>query len=225
MLRRLHRSFQKRGLLATLIQATKSVPKLISSSGSQNRPSEWDRQHGVETDIIVEAADLQIRSRSSLTANRYQASSVSAVMDAIQKLPISHRDYTFIDYGCGKGRVILLAAGFPFKRVIGIELSPLVASIARDNLTRYSGPLVSTSIEVIEDDVLTYTPPSAPIVCFFYNPFEQTILDKVLGRLYDAFIRNGHSTFIVFYDYLPSLPAAKYKSLFSSSSIEIYQLT
>src|SRR5215218_10190886 len=46
------------------------------------------------------------------------------------------RDDVFVDLGCGKGRVLYMAARRPFKRVIGIEWSERFSRIARVNLDR-----------------------------------------------------------------------------------------
>jgi methylase of polypeptide subunit release factors len=40
----------------------------------------------------------------------------------------------FVDFGCGKGRVLYLACRHPFKEVIGVDLSPAVVEAARRNL-------------------------------------------------------------------------------------------
>ena len=42
----------------------------------------------------------------------------------------------FVDYGAGKGRTVVLASTYQFKRVIGVELAPELAAIAEENLFR-----------------------------------------------------------------------------------------
>ena len=42
--------------------------------------------------------------------------------------------YTFVDLGAGMGRAMLLAAAYPFRAVVGVELHPTLARIARRNL-------------------------------------------------------------------------------------------
>ena len=42
----------------------------------------------------------------------------------------------FVDFGCGKGRVLFLAARYRFARIIGVELSERMAEQARRNLAR-----------------------------------------------------------------------------------------
>ena len=56
----------------------------------------------------------------------------------------------FIDYGAGLGRVLVLAAMLPFKRVIGIEISPVLVERARANLFRCRGKLRCKDVEILD---------------------------------------------------------------------------
>ena len=46
------------------------------------------------------------------------------------------RDFTFIDLGCGKGRVLLMASDYPFKKIIGVEFMPELHRAAQKNIAR-----------------------------------------------------------------------------------------
>jgi len=43
----------------------------------------------------------------------------------------------FVDFGAGKGRALLMAAQYPFKRVVGIEISEALCREARRNVARW----------------------------------------------------------------------------------------
>jgi hypothetical protein len=47
-----------------------------------------------------------------------------------EKLKIDPRDFTFTDFGSGEGRVLLIAAGLPFRAVVGVEFSAELNEIA-----------------------------------------------------------------------------------------------
>ena len=87
-------------------------------------------------------------------------------LDKILKdLVLTDRD-SFIDIGCGKGRVIsyMVSRGFPC-RISGIEINPEVAEVARRWTSRYPG------VEIIEGDAfgLDYNDYT---VLFMYRPME-----------------------------------------------------
>jgi tRNA1(Val) A37 N6-methylase TrmN6 len=46
-------------------------------------------------------------------------------------LPINLDDYTIVDIGSGKGKLLLLASNYPFRRIIGVEYAPLLHEIAK----------------------------------------------------------------------------------------------
>jgi hypothetical protein len=102
--------------------------------------SEFDREYGVDTDGKFGGwtylSDLDIPSPNWFDANDYAAIEPLRFKRVLAKLNIAFEDYTFVDYGSGKGRALLLASEFPFKRIIGLEFSPELHSIAEDNIRR-----------------------------------------------------------------------------------------
>ncbi|MBK8386616.1 MAG: class I SAM-dependent methyltransferase [Candidatus Accumulibacter sp.] len=77
-----------------------------------------------ETDSIRETGSLDIDSPNARHAVRYEPSPSGMVRSILSTLGLDWRRYTFVDFGAGKGRVLLLAAELPFKNIIGVEFSP-----------------------------------------------------------------------------------------------------
>jgi Histone methylation protein DOT1 len=95
----------------------------------------FDKIHGTETSGIreigtLDCADLQI----ARFAVRYHPSSSEWIRTQLEQLALQHEKFTFVDFGSGKGRVILIAAAFPFKEVVGVELSHELHQIALRNI-------------------------------------------------------------------------------------------
>ena len=59
------------------------------------------------------------------------------MMKTMSSLEIDFQDLTFIDVGSGKGRVLLMAAEYPFRRVLGVELLPALHRVAQANIRAY----------------------------------------------------------------------------------------
>jgi predicted RNA methylase len=55
---------------------------------------------------------------------------------ALNSLQLQWEDFAFIDLGSGKGRTLLLAAEYPFERVIGVEYCPQLNEVARSNIPK-----------------------------------------------------------------------------------------
>ncbi len=113
----------------------------------------------------------------------YQPSPWLTLPRALRRAEVTRED-VFIDFGCGMGRVLLEAALlYPFDRVIGVELSPELAAVARGNLERNRRRLAAREFEVVASDVLDYQVPDDVTVAFFYNPFLGPIFEHVLRQL------------------------------------------
>lgn len=79
---------------------------------------------------------------------------------------------TFIDFGAGKGRVVLVAAGLPFGSVIGVELSPGLARVGQDNIDRNRHRIRSGDVRIVEADMGTFPIPDDLAIAFMLNPSE-----------------------------------------------------
>src|ERR1700689_3523824 len=89
----------------------------------------FDQVHGVDTSGLVPAKHLTTghANDAPVTASYGVAPSILRTLidrwrEPIPPHPIS--SYTFIDIGAGKGRGLLVASEYHFRKVIGIELNP-----------------------------------------------------------------------------------------------------
>jgi predicted RNA methylase len=145
---------------------------------TQRGPDPFDVQYGVDTSGRVSLFQLEINSRHESAGVGYAPSPVEACQELLASLPIRHEDFTFVDLGAGKGRVLLIASRFPFKRVIGVEFAKELAETAGRNVARFG-----CRAEVVHADAADYRLPSDNLVVFAYNPFGPEVLRPVLNSL------------------------------------------
>jgi hypothetical protein len=108
-------------------------------------------------------------------------------------------DDVFIDFGSGMGRVTFQAARhYPFKRVIGVELSQNLHDIARANIDRNRHRLRCQDVQLVRNDVVDYEVPDDVTVAFFFNPFKGQIFATVIDRLLASVARNPRRLRIVY---------------------------
>jgi SAM-dependent methyltransferase len=87
---------------------------------------------------------------------------------------VKPEEFNFVDVGSGRGRVALLAAEQPFRKVIGVELDPKLHAISLRNLEiRQRAGALAAPVELVCDDAVRFAPrlPAGDLVCFFYHPF------------------------------------------------------
>lgn len=97
----------------------------------------------------------------------------------LKKLELGPRD-VFIDVGCGKGRVVCLAARGRIREAIGVEYSAALARVAEQNAARLRGKRATIRIAAQSAETMDYAGATA---IYFFNPFEAPILDEVLAKI------------------------------------------
>jgi SAM-dependent methyltransferase len=151
----------------------------------------FDREYGTDTGGFLGPEDL-VKGRTNDALNHgYSAIAPSVFHEACRRwretLPaVSGRveAYSFVDAGAGKGRALLLAAGLPFRKVIGVELSEELSSIAQKNVARWSRVAWPKSkIRVVQGDAAKFQWPRTPLLVYLYNPFACTLVAQMAESL------------------------------------------
>jgi SAM-dependent methyltransferase len=101
---------------------------------------------------------------------------------ALRRVGANEQD-TFIDFGCGKGRVVHQAAKHPFRRVIGVEISPALADIARATVDAGHKQHRCPDVEIVACDATSFDIPDDLTIAFLFDPFRGEILDAVLRNI------------------------------------------
>ena len=150
----------------------------------------FDRLHHTDTGGLIPRAELLTGHSNDAHITAYYAVAPS-ILEGLLEVWLGTRPrfaidrYTFMDIGAGKGRAVLCAALNPFLEVIGIELNPGLAAIARANIKtfeigRKANPLAP--IRLIEADALATPLPSTPTLAFLFHPFEAPVLRRLIAR-------------------------------------------
>jgi SAM-dependent methyltransferase len=104
----------------------------------------------------------------------------------MKHVPVSSGRDVFLDYGSGQGRVLLMAATYPFRRVLGVEMSPMLNQQAARNIEHCRHRLRCREIEVIQADATLFVPPGDVTVMYFFSPFGPHVLPAVLDRIQES---------------------------------------
>jgi hypothetical protein len=155
----------------------------------------FDRRYGVDTDRPVALADLGIRETRSIDC---MPAGISSLRRIFPRREVTEDD-VFIDFGSGKGRVVLQAAmRYPFRRVHGVELSQQLHGIAERNVDRNRHRLRCRDVELTCANALDYPIPDNVTVAFFYNPFTWDVFRTVVSRLLESLDRNPRRLRIIY---------------------------
>jgi hypothetical protein len=165
------------------------------------RDKTFDRRFHVQTAGIVAIPDLDISEADRRCAERYQPVRLHAFAEFMRLLEIPHHEFIFVDFGSGKGRAMLLAAEFPFRRILGVELSPRLCEIATKNLQTYQNPIQRCrNLAIACQNAATFVVPPEPAVFYFYNPFGRDVMSTILASLRKSLVSEPRPVFIVLYN-------------------------
>jgi hypothetical protein len=84
----------------------------------------WELVHCVDTSGDIPLTSLDFSSEHKSPGLEYQSHHPKILLQMLSALDIDHEQYGFIDYGCGKGAELLVAAEFPFRWIVGVEFAP-----------------------------------------------------------------------------------------------------
>ena len=110
---------------------------------------------------------------------------VANAREALRDLPIrDFSDYTFIDMGSGKGRMLFIAAEYPFRKVMGVEFSTVLHPQAQENIKRYRHRKRQCGeIESVCADAAEFEFPEEKLVVYMFNPFGPEVMGRMLANL------------------------------------------
>jgi SAM-dependent methyltransferase len=152
--------------------------------------AQWDRKYGVDTSGQVDLTDIDVVGKNRDGGYSVVSTSPRAYAFLSALFPADWKEFTFVDVGCGKGRVLMLAALQGFDTIIGIEFAPLICQIAEQNLAHFSGPRPARWSIVNADATAADLPSGVPLLIYSFSPFKPEIWEKFVPVLLDTYEAN-----------------------------------
>jgi SAM-dependent methyltransferase len=173
----------------------RALPGMKVGDGFTRHP--FDVEFGVRTSGLIAGRHLKSGHRHDRHATAYFGVAPSVFHGLVRRWrrtrPVAPlEEYTFVDVGAGMGRAVLLGAELPFKAVVGVELHPGLAGIARKNLTvwRKAGR-ASAPMKMICGDAVEFEWPEGPCVAFLFNPFGEVVMRRFARAVAKSFRKRG----------------------------------
>ena len=178
-------------------------------SGVFNKIAHWrqhrsaqpriDAEYGTETLSWVQVEDLAASGPNVSYASGYGPSPVFDAERILRQLPVAFSETVFVDLGCGKGLVLMLAARLGFKRVIGVEFGRNLYEVALANLEKFQQRSAGRPpIEMVFGDAVEFVFPAMALVLYLYHPFGPEVIAKVLDNLHASLSECPRSCWIVY---------------------------
>jgi SAM-dependent methyltransferase len=185
----LRQSIAEIGLRRTLLRTARHAYRRVFPIKTPIHP--FDLRYGVDTSGLIGGTQLTSGHTHDRFITGYWGTPPSLFHGARERweaslvdTPYTCRDFSFIDIGCGKGRVVMLASDRPFRQVIGVELSPALVAIAEKNLAIWNkSSHACKDLTVLHADALAVPFPDSPLLVYLYNPFDTPVIQLFLDHL------------------------------------------
>jgi len=118
-----------------------------------------------------------------------------------QKRNLNLDEFTFVDLGSGKGRTLLMASDYPFRRILGVELLPSLHQIAQENLSRYkSDSQRCFHLESVCADATAFALPAEPLVLYLFNPFLEAGVRRTVENLKSSLQQHPRAAYVLYHN-------------------------
>jgi SAM-dependent methyltransferase len=119
----------------------------------------------------------------------------------VQQTQADLNEFIFIDLGSGKGRTLLMAADYPFRRILGIELLPALHEAALENLKRYKHESQKCfALEAICGDATQFYFLREPVLLYLFNPLPERGLRRVIRNLERSLKENPRKVYVLYHN-------------------------
>jgi hypothetical protein len=160
----------------------------------------FDFRYGTDTNKYSFLKDLDISSANKDHGNAYMPTRLAPLRKLFRVLqPAFPANPVLVDFGSGKGRVLMIAGEFGFRAARGVEFAPELCARCRENCAAYKNTTRTvTEFEVIQSDVVDYSIRPDENVFFFYNPFDGVVLNQVLANIANSLQKAPRSGLVVY---------------------------
>ena len=199
---RLRKAIRAIFYISPIKKSLETIPGIRNVYAPAQRTHPIDRMYGIDTSGVVQVENIHPDPNLQNRIIAYVGSQPSIVRRAVKAMgDIS--GYVFVDLGCGKGRATTVAGEFPFRAVIGVELSAALAATARANAAIIARQFPDrTKVTIAEANVVDFPLPSDKLVLFNYHAFGAELIAQIVAKC-EAALAAGELPHMFFVYYNP----------------------
>jgi|GEM_PF-191683 len=177
-----------------------------------------EKKYHINTSKIEDAKKLSLKGDTIEHAELYQGANYYLLENVFEYLQTIEAPKNILDYGCGKGRVLAVAAYYGFSKITGIEFAKELCDVARKNIIPIQQKFPEKIFNVIHANAVDYTIEKDTNVFFFFNPFNEIVMLDVVKNILQSIKENPREVYVVYLNPV-------HKEIFMSAGFEqIYHL-
>ena len=183
--------------------------KLLSDEGK------YEKMLGIKTHSIENLDRLTLAGEESDQNHHYQGASYYILFSVFNHIPENMKQRPLVDFGCGKGRALFVAEQCGFTELIGVDIAKELINEANANKQIYKPKHSHSHIFFLHNDATLFEIPDNSGVFYFFNPFGESIMQKVLDNIKSSVKENPRKIYCIYLN-------PKYKAVFEKNGFEVF---
>jgi predicted RNA methylase len=164
----------------------------------------FDLRYGTDTSSKEKSVDPDVTSVTAVDGIRYAPTRARHFHALMNDLEFPHGS-VFVDVGCGKGKVLIMAMAYPFKRVVGIEFSSRLSDMAKANVGRFCEKNALDNMAAIHHcDIVDYDIGPDENVFYLYNPFNDRVMKRFVEKIVESQKQDPRPIWMIYYSPIAS---------------------
>ncbi len=159
-----------------------------------------EKKYHLNTTYTNDLRQLEITSGNKKNAYIYQPVNYYMLETALQFLKEQNINGGLVDFGCGMGRILVVASHYGFKDITGVEFSPELCNDARNNLKETIQSFPDNQINIICENAGVYCIKKQEAIFIFFNPFDEVVMLPVVKNILKSFKENPREITVVYFN-------------------------
>jgi len=226
---------RREGRLAATLQLLSALWEFVRESTAERRrqrygDAEYDWEHRVNTTSAAVSWRDRLLGAFHSPYQPTESSLFHQMLEALRdQSHLDFHDFVFLDLGSGKGRTLLMASDYPFRRIVGVELLPALHQDAQENLSKYrSESQKCFALESICGDATEFPLPVERLVLYLFNPFPEAGLRRVIANLERSVGEHPREVYVLYHNPLLEhvlSERAELRKLHATHQFAVYRTT
>lgn len=199
-------SIKKRGFVPTILVVIYELYFMI--------------KYPLEMSRAIDLRHLKVKGRHKKYGENYQGVNYYYFKKILSKISWDFNNSIFVDFGSGKGKALIMAHELGFNKLIGVEFAQRLIEQSQNNLAKFK-----IKADIIYEDAVNFSIPNKADVFFFFNPFKEMVMKKVLQNIADSLCANDRKILIIYFNpklsYLAQKNFKKLREIKNKDKIEV----
>lgn len=157
-----------------------------------------EKKYNIDTSRIQNVNKITVKGENLKNAEMYQGASYYLLRKVFEWLKQKNINGPIIDFGCGKGRALVVAADYDFLKVTGIDFARTLCNEAEMNIRKVQQNYPLTTFKIFHDDVVNIVIDQETNCFFFFNPFNEIVMKKVLTNIIESLALSRRAMYVIY---------------------------